>query len=669
MARKHRPEITFHSGSFLDVLCNMVGILIILIAVVGMRVANKDEPEDDSPVDDAQQVAEIPAPPPVPAVTAKVIPPPEPIPELKPIIDPMIEVRRREREAKLAAYAAEVEAHERRSREKLNEWETQLTQVSHENQVLVENKEKAKLAVEETARLLAEETERFNKLAALVAAAEKQNADIHKTESQLQKMALDLMQRRQELQKELDAQQVAKAIRKPVYTVVAHDGSSGTNRRPILIECRADGLMFASEKIEISAKNLNDYSPEQNPLLAGTEALIDYWSLRDKQEGIQSAPYVLLIVRPGGTIGFYVAREYLEKLNQDYGYELVPDGADIKWPEADPQAVEICRAAVERASHERKVLGGLGGAFGRGRNPDSTGGGSGREPRSRSIGSENNIVGANGNFALEEVEKLRNGSPRDSIGMLSPEWNRQRQGLRSEAAGSNEQASSVSRLQAEEEAIRREMQGAMSQAQQNAGPGSPAATGRQGLGQPDSQTFNSRVESASRNGLSDQPSQSNAGQWEAGNGQAQGGASGMSSGAGSPKRAGDPLELPPSPIRERVDGMPQDGGKDRQWGKPNRGGSIGIEKELVLHLKADRVEIENGSSARIPDAISRVEFQELIATMIQVEANSWGDAPAKFVWRPRLKIVVHQGSHQQYIWMKELIQHWGFTSKVEQAPK
>ena len=36
--RTQRPELEFGSDSFLDVVCNIVGILIILIVVVGVRL-------------------------------------------------------------------------------------------------------------------------------------------------------------------------------------------------------------------------------------------------------------------------------------------------------------------------------------------------------------------------------------------------------------------------------------------------------------------------------------------------------------------------------------------------------------------------------------------------------------------------------------------------------
>ena len=53
--RAHRPELEFGSDSFLDVVCNIVGILIILIVVVAVKVER--QPKGGVPVAAAQEVA------------------------------------------------------------------------------------------------------------------------------------------------------------------------------------------------------------------------------------------------------------------------------------------------------------------------------------------------------------------------------------------------------------------------------------------------------------------------------------------------------------------------------------------------------------------------------------------------------------------------------------
>ncbi len=82
MARKNQQEVGFGSDSFLDVLCNMVGILVILIVIAGMRVsrapvaipglAGRVEPGPPTILDDPVELGEpktmewaVESPPPV----------------------------------------------------------------------------------------------------------------------------------------------------------------------------------------------------------------------------------------------------------------------------------------------------------------------------------------------------------------------------------------------------------------------------------------------------------------------------------------------------------------------------------------------------------------------------------------------------------------------------
>ncbi|WP_437194376.1 hypothetical protein [Planctomicrobium sp. SH527] len=108
MSRKHREDHEFGSDSFLDVLANLVGILIILIVAVGVRVANTS-PEEllNSQTEQSQdQVASIPElVAPEPEIATPVMTPPRelpPIPVFAPIptVQPTDEMLRRAEELK-----------------------------------------------------------------------------------------------------------------------------------------------------------------------------------------------------------------------------------------------------------------------------------------------------------------------------------------------------------------------------------------------------------------------------------------------------------------------------------------------------------------------------------------------------------------------------------------
>lgn len=689
MARKRRQEMSFGSGAFLDVLCNMVGILIILVAVVGMRVANKDEPVVDLP---------------------QVEPPPAAVVDVDPRIEErrlLNEQRRQENEARMAAHQQALAEHESERQRKVTEWQRLLEEMEARNSQLKEEINQASKRVQVAAAEFDSEETRRKHLVEMVTAALNQNAELRLNETELQKQALELMQRRKQIQDEIAAQKVSQAIRKPVYEVVAHDGNSGTNRRPILIECRADGLVFASEQVTVSARTLNDYGPEDNPLLAGANALTAYWKLMDAQNGRpESRPYVLLIVRPEGTVGFYVARRYLEALQQDYGYELVPSDMEIHWPPADPEAVQVCRTAVERAINNPRALAKRmsdGGNRGPGGSSGSPRTGFGRPGDDR-------IVGANGEFTLPEIDELRRANPKDSIGLLGPEWSPQRQRL------TNSRPGPAGREQGPEtyttgmgEGRGGEGEGAGSEegsrltqgARSRAFPGMETEpnSGTRTSGSGNSLAGNATAKGATSSGFNGVPSGNEGNPMGvAGSGvnivppapDAPGGGrhplepnAGMAGGetrerspggmAGTTTSGGSPgllqPDMPSSPLAERQRGLPNDGGKERHWGSGYRSGAIGIEREIVLQLHADKLIIVDGPSVSLPQGVSREEFHQIVAAMIQVQATSWGDPPQKFVWRPRLRVEIYPGGNQHYGRLKELLTHWGLSSRLEHVLK
>ena len=124
MSRRHREEEEFSSSSFLDVICNVVGILIVLIVIAGVRtrppvrsnpVPDVVAPALDSPVELLPVLDEAPSSEPLAtpelAAIEPDLPPPlaDPEPELEPLLLPelapppeMVE-RARQLDAELAS--------------------------------------------------------------------------------------------------------------------------------------------------------------------------------------------------------------------------------------------------------------------------------------------------------------------------------------------------------------------------------------------------------------------------------------------------------------------------------------------------------------------------------------------------------------------------------------
>jgi hypothetical protein len=136
------------------------------------------------------------------------------------------------------------------------------------------------------------------------------------------------------------------------YAFAAYDGVSGTTRRPILIECADDQIRFPQEHVTLTAGETAGFTTASNPLRAGAEALLEYWTTHAGPN--DPKPYVLLVVRPSGTIAYYRARNLLERMRTPFGYELLPEDQKLATPPSDPQAVVACRQAVAQSIATRE---------------------------------------------------------------------------------------------------------------------------------------------------------------------------------------------------------------------------------------------------------------------------------------------------------------------------
>jgi hypothetical protein len=650
--RSANPSVSLFP--FLAVLVCAMGALILLLLVNTRRIRHHLELEA---LAERQQTS---------APTAET----DPERERQALLRAQLNAQREQEIAdRIAAHDQALAQHQADRDAKLAHWQSQLVRMNERNAELSSRLSQARQIVQSNASAAAQLDEESQKLAALLGSATDHHQVVLQTETQLRNELKLLTDERESMkQKVASAQNQHAAHQKAVFEVVAYDGNSRTERRPILIECRADRLIFASEGISISAATLDEFGPDRNPLLAGTEALLTYWTLVDAQtERDKPGPYVLLIVRPGGTTGFYVARRYLEALNREFGYELVSADAEIAWPAADPQAVEVCRTAVDRALQEQRAAGNSNGS----RNSDGRGVPAGR----RSPFREDRVVGSDGEFVLAEVERLkRGGGTGDSIDMLGSEW--QRRGTGSNEPANGRSGQSNNRPEAEpgdagtpsQEAASQEFGVAGATGGKRAQPfpsasGEPNRTVKQA--QPASganqaaDVANGDAGNRSAAVRAQQGSGADAPSRMAGDRRAQSQGTPGSQGA---RQQGD--ALPPSPFQQAAE-LTNDGGQNRQWGQSRGGGAIGIERTIDLHLHLDRIRIVDGQTLAIPPDIDRPDFQENVASLIQQHANTWGEAPSKFVWRPALHVFIHPGGNQHYPRIKQLAEHWGLSCKPE----
>ncbi|RMG34042.1 MAG: hypothetical protein D6725_14870, partial [Planctomycetota bacterium] len=143
------------------------------------------------------------------------------------------------------------------------------------------------------------------------------------------------------------------------FRIVAFDGSRGTTRRPIVLECGRDAIRFVPEGLGLGPEQLNGFTVRFNPLAQGVKALAAFWEAwyeSHPEPGVDPEPYVLLIVRPSGTVAFYVAQRLLAPTGIPFGYQLVEEGVELDVGPANPEAVQALREAVEPALSQREKL-------------------------------------------------------------------------------------------------------------------------------------------------------------------------------------------------------------------------------------------------------------------------------------------------------------------------
>jgi hypothetical protein len=439
---------------------------------------------------------------------------------------------------------------------------------------------------------------------------------------------------------ELEHLQVQQTAAASQFSILPYDGRTGTVRRPIYIECTDTGLTFAAEGITLTPEQLNGFPALRNPLLAGADALIDYWSLKGLQESASNPPgqpYVLLIVRPSGTIGYYVARRMLDALGQPFGYELVPEDLEMAWPASDPGAVKACQAAIDAALHNREHLAGRGG----GAPPGSL------EPLSVSNG--------HGAFALDEVERLRGSDRTVHFGGRTFDRATAGNGLPSPGTGRNGTTAAEAFS-----ADRTEPAPAPFPGSGTTAPGELAANGtpsQSGEGPPSSVTSPSAAAAEAAAAFSAEAA-------------ARSGRSSFNQNSGNQRDDSDDTPRPP-PSLDAVEmgARPSSRTASRNPGAVLRdpGSQIGLERKVNIRVEAQRVIVESEPPITVTAGMSREELQALLAQSLRTHFEGWGRPPRSFYWLPEVKYSVLPGGHQNLKRLTDLTEEWEISSKIDYA--
>lgn len=195
-----------------------------------------------------------------------------------------------------------------------------------------------------TALLSAAETALLDKRDALARAED----ELKETELRLFEKSSALVALRQKA-----AQAEAAAARSTgTETLLEFTNPTGTSRLPIVIDVTRNGYEVLPIGLKISAADMEQFPVRDNPLLSAVYAVHRHRS----SDSVVVEPYVLLLVRPGGSLPFYGAQRIFQEARIHYGYELLQPDSQLLVGHSDPAELPAVQRALTDVFRRRETL-------------------------------------------------------------------------------------------------------------------------------------------------------------------------------------------------------------------------------------------------------------------------------------------------------------------------
>jgi hypothetical protein len=486
-------------------------------------------------------------------------------------------------------------------------------------------------------------------------------------------------QRTDDLRKQIQLarDQLAEADSK--FAIIPYDGHSGTTRRPIIIECTADRLTFVSEEISLKATDLDGFTRHYNPLLYVTRALVRYWERQQLSDSDLDKPYVMLVVRPGGTTTYYVARDLLGPMGATFGYELVTEDQKFAWPPSDAEATQICRTIIGKMLAERDSM---------------------LEVALRGGAQLGQYSNGQGEFELAAIERLKN--PTREVTINGQKFSREPQTYGSHSRNADARdtgGGTTTRTPFDEDAAQREFaqRDRWSGSSRSSDDSRPAATGDptdaaapHGASTQQNSTITqedrmaewlregtTRLETPQQRGSSrifDIDPFADLAESPLGAAPAVPGAEPPDGQHGSLDATASDTAQPADdrPAPQRLDfsrrgaekGAPIDESRP-QWGPRTGSGLIGFENQVRITVTATQIAIEEQSTFHVDTSTSINDLERLLAGSINHEVRGWGSPPKSFYWVPAIRFAVTSDGRPQHQRLKKIIKQWDLQSTVE----
>ena len=665
MSRRPRSSQSVALFPFLAVLVCTMGALIFLLLVTTRMIRDRGTTES---VTDLTQAPPLPVMSiPVPETTAPQFQTPPPLsvaPDPEPDPDTSLDLR-----------GIALEQRQRELDKLMAQWNSRLDDLNNAREerarLLAQRKQLQKGISQRTAALQAELRELEVKLGSMtgeLSASALGDGTI--------KERIELETQIKELKRRLRAAQQADPGDNK-FEVVPFDVMSGTSRRPILIECTAEGLRFIPEDITVKPNDLAGFSPHVNPLVVGASALVNYWTawnIRQPNPGRQPEPYVLLLVRPSGTIAYYVAMKMLSDLNKAHGYELIEEYTELQMPPVDAGAKAACETAINRLLAERNQVlrqGGTGTGRGHGngggnggRGSGVVGGGSGGSgaqagPRTGSPAGGNTSAGSS-QFELSDIlnkDDVGNGSWERVENFEGPRRGTPTAGAK---AGSTKGAPPVGRGT-----------GSGVGTGNSSGTfavvaGTKGADGATGGTAAKPGTVPSTKSSDASSGIESVDGAEEGSDEDQASGQP--GSSNIDTGLGNSNNRSIPVEDRRGRKKKSTDKeLPNEPEQlaNRHWGISDYNAAIGLEREVRIDVEKNRYVVGKKHAVPLLDTDSREDTFAKMVTVLDMQARDWGKPPQGFFWKPSLKYVIADGGDANYERVHPLLERAGLTSTRE----
>ena len=265
------------------------------------------------------------------------------------------EVARRQTAEAPQPAAVEPDPTVRHKLEQVRQYASLLAQFRSQSQQKLRQDQQRLSDLESHMRRLQEQLRSLAIAAAELDALEEEHYD---DREQAEREVARLQQLIENMQSSIEALKQEQQSARRSYALVPYEGPNGTSRRPIYVECRNEELILQPEGVRITMDDLRPPLGAGNPLASALRAAREHYKRLNPTEGRtrDTEPYPLVVIRPSGAAAFGRVQRAIQSSDFEFGYELVEEDWDLKYPVADPQLALVEQQAIDQARIRQQAL-------------------------------------------------------------------------------------------------------------------------------------------------------------------------------------------------------------------------------------------------------------------------------------------------------------------------